>query len=238
MPASPMPAYFPLGSMTGTPILDPGFQAALASSLVNRYSSPLPLVGGSSFLSSGLYDDAIDQASIAAALKRYLNKSNKKSKYNKYADDQFHKSEYDMGYSPRYDVFPKMRYTTARPFRSRDERYKGYDYTVDDVRAESQYPVDEIRFDGRPIGSEGSSVTPSLPRYREVPKEVTSEPFVDMYGWRGPTRGVSESSTETDGTRGRGDRYSDGHRYGSRSASLSPVTPYEKGADGDGEKMP
>lgn len=243
MPAAPMPAYFPLGSMTGTPILDPSFQAALASSLVNRYSPALPLVGGSSYLSSGLYDDAFDQASIATALKRYLNKSNKKSKYNKYSEDLAHKSEYDS-YSPRYDSVSKMRYTTPRPSRGRDDRLKGYDYTVDrsvdDARAESQYPIEEIRFDGRAVGSDGAPATPPLPRYRErgeVSKDATSEPFVDMYGWHGPSRG-SSGEGEGDAARGRSERYSsDALRYGSRSASLSPATSYDKAQDGEGETM-
>ena len=242
MPASAMPAYFPLGSMTGTPILDPNFQAALASSLVNRYSPPLPLIGGPSFLSSSLYEDGIDQASLANILKRYF-KNNKKSKYSKYGDELPHKSEYDYGYSPRYDTIPRIKYPISRPSRIRADAMKGYDYTVDrsleEIRSESQLPADDNRFDAR-TSADGPLTTPSLPRYRdrpENPKEVTSESYVDIYGWRGPSRPSSERISESDG-RDKNDSFrypSDSLSYGSGSASSSSSFDKEKDRS-DGEK--
>lgn len=230
IPASTMPAYFPLGSMTGTPILDPGLQAALASSLVNRYSPPLPLIGGPSFLPPSFYEEGIDQASLANILKRYF-KHSKKSKHSRYSDDLSHKSEYDYGYLPRFDTVPRIKYPVSRPSRIRSDPLKGYDYTVDrsldDFRSESQFTGDDHRLDSR---TDAALTTPSLPRYRDSPdRDTTSESYVDIYGWRGPSRPVSDAgSGETDSrSKNGGFRYSgDPAAYGSRSSS-----PYDKEKD-------
>lgn len=224
MPPS-LPAYFPLGSMSGTPIIDPSIQAALASSLVNRYSAPLPLIGGPSYLPSSFYDDmsGIDQASLANVFKRYF-KNNKKSKYPKYGDDSYHKSEYDMGYgSSKYD-YPRIKYPSYRPLKNREDRLKNYDYTIDrpldDYKHEPQYGNDDHKFDSR---VDNIVTTPSLPRYRDrtpgYKQDTISEPFMDIYSWN-PSR-----SETFDDMKNRNDTYrypSESQSFGSGNTLLPP----------------
>ena len=196
-----MSAYYPLGALAGSSLLDTSMQAALASSFVNRYSPPLPLVGGSSFLPpSALFDDSIDAASLASILKRYL-KSSKKSKYT---SDAF-KPDFDgYGYSPRLDVIPRLKLASSRTPRPRDRRVKDYyDYERPLESRSPSLPMDDgSRLEGH-SSAETALTTPSLPYYGDRgAKDAMSESYVDVYGWRGGTRGEGDGGS-SDGDTGR-----------------------------------
>ena len=244
----PVPAYFPLGSMTGTPILDPAFHAALASSLSNRYT-PASMNSLSSSLSSlptSLYDD-FDFPSFSNPLKRYFRPTSSMSKFtnNKYRDEfgdpiSFYSSK--GGYSDRNRAPSKSK--DAKQDDYKDSKYDNY--STDEGRPESFGPVNDAhsavpshlddaiedngRYQSLPSRNNAAESSTSSPKFKEKQpsKESPSESYVDVYGWRGPPPKQSYSDSDD----GSYHHYSDqsavqtphsagstGHPYGSRSAS-------------------
>lgn len=252
MASGQIPTYFPLGSMMGTPIMDPNLGAALASTLSNRYTpNPLgPMMGGSGLYGPSIYDDPYDSGLIASAIKRYF-KTNRGR--NKMRDEMRMPSEYsfdkfEYGYnSPRYEGSYSRK--PVNKYREPDFKYKDYDYPTsskppqDDPPPMRDSPHSESNDDHRTYDSRSSSsesiVPPppppsTMPRYRDRNgAKDSNESYVDMYGWRGPAKPISEASRnqEMDDVRREDNRSVDrfNHEssppYGSRSNSIPSPPP-------------